>query len=130
MDRPVSPVVLDASALLLWMRGQSGARLVFPRLRGAAVSAAHWSQVWSTLDRSGVDADRTLSRVRPLGVHVEPVTVDDAVEAARLARRAPPDLALGDRCCLALGIRLARTVLTAERAWRDLDLPVDVQSVR
>ncbi|WP_051758091.1 hypothetical protein [Prauserella rugosa] len=39
-------------------------------------------------------------------------------------------LSLGDRACLALAQRLDRPALTADQAWKNLDLAVDVQLIR
>jgi len=39
-------------------------------------------------------------------------------------------LSLGDRACLALGERLGLPVVTADRAWADLDLDVAVSLIR
>ncbi|MGQ0481735.1 MAG: type II toxin-antitoxin system VapC family toxin [Pseudonocardia sp.] len=121
--------VLDSSAVLAWLRGEPGADLVHPLLPTAIVSAANWSEIWQKLDQHGVDADRATHRLRALGVAVEPLTVADAVVAAKLW--APgAGLSLGDRCCLALAGRLGLAAVTADRAWSELDIEVPVRVVR
>ncbi len=39
-------------------------------------------------------------------------------------------LSLGDRACLALAQRLGLPALTADRAWKDLSLGIEVQVIR
>jgi len=39
-------------------------------------------------------------------------------------------LSLGDRTCLALGEFLRLPVMTADRAWGELDMEIEVQIVR
>ncbi|AEA28584.1 PIN domain-containing protein [Pseudonocardia benzenivorans] len=117
-DAPADRMVLDASALLAWLRAEPGADVVEPHLAGAAISTVSWSEVGQKLAQHGVDAARTLHQVRVLGVIVEPFTLDDAATAAAFwepGREA--GLSLGDRCCLALAARLDRPALTADAAW-------------
>ena len=124
--------VLDASAVLAWLRDEPGAEQVHTLLGTAVMSAANWSETWQKLAQHGVDADRVTSRLRTLGLRVEPVTEADAVTAARLwTRTRAAGLSLGDRCCLALGVPLELPAVTADTAWAGLGLDeITVQVIR
>lgn len=125
------PAVLDASAVLAWLRAESGADVVESYLEAAVISAVNLSEVYQKLAQRGVDADRTLRQLRTLGIGIEPVTATDAVTAATLwpVTRAA-GLSLGDRCCLALATRLAGPAVTADTAWTQLEVGVAVVPIR
>jgi PIN domain nuclease of toxin-antitoxin system len=123
--------VLDSSAVLAWLRSEPGADVVQPLLPAAIMSAVNWSETWQKLRQHGVDADRATSRLRSLGVRVEPLSEADAVTAARLwTRTRTAGLSLGDRCCLALGARLALPTVTADTAWAGLDIDIPLRIIR
>lgn len=109
-------IVVDASAVLAYLQGESGAELVRESLvSGAIISAANWSEVAQKVRR--VDAwevARALLLSHPL--QIASVTVDDA-EAAAALWTPGSTLSLADRLCLALAGRLQLPVLSADRAW-------------
>ena len=124
--------VLDASAVLALVHDEPGADVVARALPGAVLGAASLAEVIGKLVDADVDTARVRQLLMTVGVRVEPVTEVDAELAGAL--RALPGgkaLSLGDRCCLALTVRsVPPEVLTADRVWADLDLPVRVTLLR
>ena len=109
--------VVDASALLAFLQGESGADAVEEVLaRGAECSAVNWSEVAQKVRAGGGDWPLAAALLSSYGLRVRDATVDDAERAAALWRRGS-GLSLAERFCLALGDRLDATIWTADTAW-------------
>jgi ribonuclease VapC len=135
-ERPEA--VLDASALLAHINEERGANVVSRAIaNGAVISVVNLIEVLSKLAEEGEDPELASAEFTGTGfveaaVQIEPVTPEDAIEAARLRPLTrEKGLSLADRACLVLGKRLSVPVLTADREWTGLgDLSVAVKLIR
>ena len=133
----MSSTLLDASALLAYLRDEPGADIVADRIAdGAAVSTVNLAEVLSSVAGDGSDPIWLLERLRQRGlldgaIEVEPFTAEDAAEAARLRPLTHElGLSLGDRACLAVARRLRIPAVTADTAWESAGVGVDVRPIR
>jgi PIN domain nuclease of toxin-antitoxin system len=124
-------IVLDASALLALLFREEGHEAVAAVLDQGVLSAVNLAEVLGRFARDGHDPlplrDRLLAS--PMAV----IPFDDrqaALAASLLPVGAPLGLSLGDRACLALALERKLPVMTADRAWQQLRLPIDIRHIR
>ena len=124
-------VVLDASALLAYLRDEPGSDRVDEVLGGAVITSVNWAEVVQKSLSAGVEVEGLRQDLRALGLVVEPFSAGDADTTARLwAQTQRLGLSLADRACLSLGLRLKLPVITCDRAWAELPLPLPIVLLR
>lgn len=124
-------VVVDASAVLAVVFQERGRDSVAPALPGASISAVNLAEVMSKMLDRGLSPERIDRQLDELSLAVADFDRNLAIQAALLRKiTSHKGLSLGDRACLALAMREKRPVLTADTAWSDLDLPVQVVLIR
>ena len=127
----MSEAVLDSSALLALLRKEPGADRVAAAARQSVVSTVNLAETATVLTDIGIPKADLRSVLSDLSLTTVPFDEEDALLAAELRplTRAA-GLSLGDRACLALAQRRKLPALTADRAWADLDLGIEVRLIR
>lgn len=125
-------MILDASALLALIHDEPGAGMVANAMAESTIGTPNFAEVIGKLVDAQIDAAGVRELVVAAGGTIEPLTADDAELAGALRSiKGGQQLSLGDRCCLALTLRRAPAiVMTADRAWQKLDLPIEVRLIR
>jgi len=122
---------LDTSAVLAVVFGEPGADRVLPELAGGAISAVNIAEITAKMVDRGFDWTDARAAVNRFGLSVAPFDAPLAFASGSLRNGTRArGLSLGDRACLALAQRDRLRVLTADRAWGDLDLGVEIEVIR
>ncbi len=126
--------MFDSSAILAILFREPGADNAARALAEAdapLLSSVNLAEVVTKLADAGWPPDRMKAAVDELQFEIRDFDAELAF-AAGLLRGATRQagLSLGDRACLALGMRLAVPVVTANRSWAALGLPVEIVVVR
>ena len=128
-------IALDASALLTYFFGESGADRVEERLPGSVMHTVNFAEVLSKLAERGLNPPDAMQQLEEAGllqvISIDPGTPEDALVVARLRPLTRHvGLSLGDRHCLALAERLGVPAGTTDRAWGTLNLGIAVDVLR
>jgi len=127
----VNDIVADASAIIALLMGEPFDRFDPATLNGASISAVNLTEILTRLKDLAIPDDRIDAAIAELNLRVISFDEAQARAAARLRTATRQiGLSLGDRACLALGEKLKRPVVTADRAWTNIDVGVEVILIR
>ncbi|MEP6601521.1 MAG: type II toxin-antitoxin system VapC family toxin [Nitrospirota bacterium] len=124
-------IVIDASALLALLFGETGHEMVDAALDHGVMNAVNLAEVASRLFFLGADEQTTRDRLGDLPVEIIPFTAEHAyrVGLLRVSTKAQ-GLSLGDRACIATAEELNLPALTSDQSWSRLKLKIPVQVIR
>lgn len=127
----MTEAVLDASAMLADIWDEPGAEMVRAARSEAVVSAVNFAEFISKLIDRGMPGEEARLFIDQLAYRVVAADEAQALAAGLLREKTRRlGLSLGDRFCLALAQEAAAPVLTSDRAWKDLDLGVEIVLIR
>lgn len=124
-------MVFDSSAILALIHRETGADIVGQALPNAVASAVNIAEVVTRLSDRSMPDEGIRKTIDSLRLRVVPFDGGQAYKAGALRRATRhAGLSLGDRACLALAAALGLPALTADRAWAELDIGVEIQLIR
>ena len=125
--------VLDTSALLAWIQGEPGGDYVASLLtQECKLSAVNLTElVTKLLDNNHTAPQNLGQQLRTLGIEICAFNEAQAISAGLLRKQTrAKGLSLGDRACLSLAMELQAVVLTGDKAWKELNLPIEIVDIR
>ena len=127
----MSKVVLDASALLALLNAEKGAQVVQQLLPEALLSTVNLAEVVTRLSTVGMPDEEIRATLSLLGLELVAFDEEQSFLAGLLVAHTHTfGLSLGDRACLALAQVSHAPALTADQAWKELDIGVKIQLIR
>jgi ribonuclease VapC len=127
----MSSCVLDASALLALINGETGSDIVISQLPDAVMLSVNFGEVVAKLTDIGWEEIKIRQELETLNIEVIAFDQELSYRSGLLrAQTKVIGLSFGDRACLALGEQLGVPVLTSDRAWASLNLNVVITMIR
>jgi PIN domain nuclease of toxin-antitoxin system len=126
-----SEIVIDASAALCFLQHEPGWE-GFPDFAPfGTMCVVNYAEVVQRLLRYDADGEMRARLLMGFGLRLVDAGLDVALGAARLeAPTRIQGISLGDRFCLAFAMERKAPVLTADKPWKSLGLPIEIKFLR
>ena len=127
----MSRAVLDSSAILAALLKEPGQDVVAGYRGDALVSAINLAEVATKFADRGASPAEWLYPFSLMRLEVVAFDEDQALASSSLRESTRRwGLSLGDRACLQLAAQRGLPAVTADRAWAELDVGVEVRVIR
>ena len=127
----MNKVVLDASALLALIKNESGAKVVEELLGNIIMSSVNVTGVAGILLDSDMSLEEAQEAIEPFIDSIVSFDLEYSMACASLKKITKHlGLSLGDRACIALGIKLGVPIYTADKIWAKLNLSCNIVVIR
>jgi PIN domain nuclease of toxin-antitoxin system len=127
----VIEAVLDASALIAFLREEKGADKVASVITRSCISSVNLAETYSKMIEHGKPLEGVVYQVERLRIEVVPFDEEHARIVASLWKETRPvGLGLGDRSCLALALSKSLPALTTDGEWQKCKTGVNIIKIR
>lgn len=127
----MSEAVLDASALIAYLKSEPGGPAIATILPKSVISSVNLTEVVTKMIDEGLSPGQVKEIFTETSVATVSFDEQQAFAAGELRTSTRSlGLSLGDRACLGLARLLGVPALTADRKWADLDIGVEVRLIR
>ena len=127
----MAEAVLDASALIAFLRNEPGADKVAAVLSKSCISSVNLAETLGKMVEYGKPLDAVVFQIERLDIPVIAFDSEQASIAASFWKATRSvGMSLGDRACHALALKLSLPALTTEGDWLKCDLGVKVVKIR
>jgi ribonuclease VapC len=127
----VADAVLDASALIAFLRKEPGQERIAEVLSRSCISSVNMAETLGKMVEHGKRLEDVAYQVSRLQIEVVPFDAEQAQIAASFWEATRNvGMSLGDRACLALALKTSLPAFTTESDWLKCSLGVEVVKIR
>ena len=127
----MTEAVLDASALIAFLREEKGANKVAAILTRSCISSVNLAETYSKMVEYGRPLEGVIYQVQRLRIMIVPFDEEQARIVASLWKQTrPAGLGIGDRACIALALVKSVPALTTEGEWEKCQTGIKIIKIR
>lgn len=124
-------IVADSSAFIALVNKETGWETLEPYADEIAMSAVNICESISSLRDKSIPDVKVSALIATLVTEIIAFDESQASMAADLRKITKPyGLSLGDRACIALGMKRKLPIFTADKIWAELKLDADIRLIR